>query len=138
MSDKFTLEIISPEGTILKVEASEVVIPSYEGEMGILKDHIPLITFLRPGFIQVHTNDSTKKFYIEFIFLIFLGAATSLSLPPFNYIIINFITGLYCINLIISTVVYPEMGIDIMPKTFTCSPCINICMNTSYTPMMSN
>ena len=49
MSDKFTLEIITPDQSILKSEASEVTIPSYEGQMGILKDHIPLITFLRPG-----------------------------------------------------------------------------------------
>ena len=64
MSDKFTLEIISPEGTILKVEASEVVIPSYEGEMGILKDHIPLITFLRPGLIKIKDNKETS-FFVE-------------------------------------------------------------------------
>ena len=64
MSDKFTLEIISPEGTLLKVEASEVVIPAYEGEMGILKDHIPLITFLRPGLINIKTN-TDQKFFVE-------------------------------------------------------------------------
>ena len=51
MSEKFQLEIISPDRSILKTDASEVVIPSYEGEMGILKDHSPLITFLRPGLI---------------------------------------------------------------------------------------
>ena len=48
MSDKFTVEIISPDQTILKQETSEVVIPSFEGQMGILNNHIPLITFLRP------------------------------------------------------------------------------------------
>ncbi len=64
MSDKFTFEIISPEGTLLKVEASEVVIPSYEGEMGILKDHIPLITFLRPGLIKIEDNKKTS-FFVE-------------------------------------------------------------------------
>ena len=64
MSDKFTLEIISPEGTILKVEASEVVIPSYEGEMGILKNHIPLITFLRPGIINIKAG-TEQKFFVE-------------------------------------------------------------------------
>tara|TARA_B100001121_G_scaffold217026_1_gene190453 strand:- start:427 stop:816 length:390 start_codon:yes stop_codon:yes gene_type:complete len=64
MSDKFTLEIISPEGTLLKVEASEVVIPSYEGEMGILKEHIPLITFLRPGLIKIEDNKKTS-FFVE-------------------------------------------------------------------------
>ena len=63
MSDKFTVEIITPNKTILKTESSEVTIPSYEGQMGILKDHIPLITFLRPGIISL--QDQEKKFYIE-------------------------------------------------------------------------
>ena len=48
MSDKFTVEIISPDQTILKQETNEVIIPSFEGQMGILNNHIPLITFLRP------------------------------------------------------------------------------------------
>ena len=64
MSDKFIVEIITPDQTILKHEASEVTIPSYEGQMGILKDHIPLITFLRPGFIKI-TGDKEKKYYVE-------------------------------------------------------------------------
>ena len=51
MSDKFKVEIITPDQKILSTEVSEVTIPSYEGQMGILKDHIPLITFLRPGII---------------------------------------------------------------------------------------
>ena len=63
MSDKFTVEIITPNNTILKTESSEVTIPSYEGQMGILKDHIPLITFLRTGIISL--QDQEKKFYIE-------------------------------------------------------------------------
>lgn len=64
MSNKFKLEIISPDKTILKKEAKEVVIPSYEGQMGILKDHIPLITFLRPGIITIESED-IKKYYVE-------------------------------------------------------------------------
>ena len=64
MSDIFTVEIISPDQTILKQEANEVIIPAYEGQMGILKDHIPLITFLRPGLINVKNKDE-KKFYVE-------------------------------------------------------------------------
>ena len=64
MSDKFTIEIISPEKSILNTEASEVILPSYEGEMGILRDHIPLITFLRPGLIKVK-NENEKIFFIE-------------------------------------------------------------------------
>ena len=64
MSNKFTVEIITPDRTMLKSEVAEVEIPSYEGQMGILKDHIPLITFLRPGFIIIKHEDE-KKFYVE-------------------------------------------------------------------------
>ena len=64
MSEKFQLEIISPDRSILKTDASEVVIPSYEGEMGILKDHSPLITFLRPGLIKVK-NGIESKYFVE-------------------------------------------------------------------------
>ena len=65
MSENFAVEIISPDQSILKSEASEVTIPSYEGQMGILKDHVPLITFLRPGLIVIKENSVEKKFFIE-------------------------------------------------------------------------
>ena len=64
MSDKFTVEIISPDQTILKQETNEVIIPSFEGQMGILNNHIPLITFLRPGIITIKAVGE-KKFYVE-------------------------------------------------------------------------
>ena len=64
MSEKYTIEIISPDSSIIKTETSEVVIPSFEGEMGILKDHIPFITFLRPGLINIKTN-TDQKFFVE-------------------------------------------------------------------------
>ena len=64
MSDKFTVEIISPDQTILKQETSEVVIPSFEGQMGILNNHIALITFLRPGIITIKA-EGEKKYYVE-------------------------------------------------------------------------
>ena len=63
MPEKFTVEIISPNKSIIKDETTEVVIPSYEGEMGILKDHISLITFLRPGKIKI--KDTNKTYYVE-------------------------------------------------------------------------
>ena len=63
MSDKFTVEIITPNSSILKLETNEVIIPSYEGQMGILKDHIPLITFLRPGVILIKAQEE-KKYYV--------------------------------------------------------------------------
>ena len=64
MSEKFSVEIITPDKSILKSDAREVTIPSFEGEMGILKDHIPLITFLRPGIISIK-NQVEKKFFAE-------------------------------------------------------------------------
>ena len=65
MSENFLVEIISPDKSILKSETTEVTIPSYEGQMGILKDHIPLITFLRPGFIVIKENNGEKKCFTE-------------------------------------------------------------------------
>ena len=65
MSENFAVEIISPDKSILKSEAVEVTIPSNEGQMGILKDHIPLITFLRPGLITIKENSGEKIFFIE-------------------------------------------------------------------------
>ena len=64
MSNEFTIEIITPENKVLKSDVSEVIIPSYEGEMGILKDHIPLITFLRPGIIEIK-DQNERKYFVE-------------------------------------------------------------------------
>ena len=64
MSENFTVKIITPDSSILKSEANEVTIPAYEGQMGILKDHISLITFLRPGLISIK-NQEEKKYYVE-------------------------------------------------------------------------
>ena len=65
MSEIFNVEIITPDKLLLKSDTTEVVIPSFEGEMGILKDHIPLITFLRPGIINIKDSNDEKKYYIE-------------------------------------------------------------------------
>ena len=65
MSENFNLEIISPDQTLFNAEVRETIIPAYEGAMTILKDHISLITFLRPGFIEVELNSKVEKFYIE-------------------------------------------------------------------------
>ena len=65
MPENFAVEIISPDKSILKTEGTEVTIPSYEGQMGILKDHIPLITFLRPGLVTIKENSDKKIFFIE-------------------------------------------------------------------------
>ena len=65
MSEKFNFEIISPDQALLNKEVKQVSIPAYECAMTILKDHISLITFLRPGFIEVEIENSIEKFYVE-------------------------------------------------------------------------
>ena len=65
MSEIFNIKIITPDQTILKSEATEVTIPSFEGQMGILKDHIPIITFLRPGIIKIHGKKDSQYFVEE-------------------------------------------------------------------------
>ena len=66
MSDKFILEIINPEASFfIDEDVSEVVLPAIEGEMGILKDHIPIISFLKPGLIKVYSKDKEEIFYVD-------------------------------------------------------------------------
>ena len=65
MSENFAIEIVSPNKSVLKEDTEEVTIPSFEGEMGILKDHISLITFLRPGVITIKKDNKEKKFFVE-------------------------------------------------------------------------
>ena len=64
MSENFTVEIISPDDSIIKTQTPEVIIPAFEGELGILKNHIPLITFLRPGIIKI-SGTTENKFLVE-------------------------------------------------------------------------
>ena len=66
MSDKFSIEIISPEKSFFSSnEVNEAVIPAYEGEMGILKDHISIISFLKPGIIKVFSKSGDENYYVE-------------------------------------------------------------------------
>ncbi len=67
MSEVFKLEIVNPEKSfLLKDKVSEVVIPAYEGEMGILKDHISIISFLKPGLVKVfETGSNQETYYVE-------------------------------------------------------------------------
>jgi len=66
MSEEYKLEIINPEESFLiKEDVVEVVVPAFEGEMGILKDHISIISFLKPGIIKVITKSSEEKYYLE-------------------------------------------------------------------------
>ena len=66
MSEEFKVEIVNPEKSFLsKEDVTEVVIPAFEGEMGILKDHISIISFLKPGIIKIFSKNNEEKFYVE-------------------------------------------------------------------------
>ena len=66
MEENFRIEIISPEKIIFSGDVNMTILPSYEGEMSILKDHIPIITFLRPGIIKVNKKEgSPEEFFVE-------------------------------------------------------------------------
>ena len=66
MNEEFNLEIINPDKSFLnKKDATEVVVPALEGEMGILKDHISIISFLKPGIIKVYSKSGEDQYYIE-------------------------------------------------------------------------
>ena len=66
MSDSFNLEIVNPEKLFLSLDnVSEVVVPAFEGDMGILKDHISIISFLKPGIVKVFTDNEVKELYVE-------------------------------------------------------------------------
>tara|TARA_A100001015_G_scaffold202709_1_gene226435 strand:+ start:656 stop:988 length:333 start_codon:yes stop_codon:yes gene_type:complete len=101
MLDKFNIEIITPSQTILKSQVTEVTLPSYEGQMGVLIDHIPLITFLRPGLVLIKGQEE-KKYYVEEGTVEFSNnnllilTSTAKNLPD---VIVNFKKDLY-INLL--------------------------------------
>ena len=66
MSEDFKVEIVNPERSFLvKEDVSEVVVPAFEGEMGILKDHISIISFLKPGIIKIISKSGDENFYVE-------------------------------------------------------------------------
>ena len=66
MSEEFKLEIVNPEKSFLiKEDVTEVLVPAYEGDMGILKDHISIISFLKPGILKVFSKSGEDKYYVE-------------------------------------------------------------------------
>ena len=66
MSENFKVEIVNPEKSFLvKDDVSEVVVPAFEGEMGILKDHISIISFLKPGIIKILSKSGDENYYVE-------------------------------------------------------------------------
>ena len=66
MNDEFKLEIVNPDKSFLiKDDVLEAVVPAFEGEMGILKDHISIISFLKPGIIKIFSKSGEEKYYVE-------------------------------------------------------------------------
>ena len=66
MSEEFKVEIVNPEKSFLiKEDVTEVIVPAFEGEMGILKDHISIISFLKPGIITINAKSLEEKFYVD-------------------------------------------------------------------------
>tara|TARA_B110000263_G_C15247383_1_gene482374 strand:+ start:387 stop:779 length:393 start_codon:yes stop_codon:yes gene_type:complete len=66
MSEEFKVEIVNPDKSFLsKEDVIEVVIPAFEGEMGILKDHISIISFLKPGLIKIISKSEEENYYVE-------------------------------------------------------------------------
>ena len=66
MSEEFKIEIVNPEKSfLLKEDVTEVVVPAFEGEMGILKDHISIISFLKPGVIKISSQSGEEHYYVE-------------------------------------------------------------------------
>ena len=66
MSEEFKVEIVNPEKSFLiKDDVIEVVVPAFEGEMGILKDHISIISFLKPGVVKVYSKSEENKYFVE-------------------------------------------------------------------------
>ena len=66
MSEEFKIEIVNPEKSFLvKEDVSEVIVPAFEGEMGILKDHISIISFLKPGIVKILSKSGNENYYVE-------------------------------------------------------------------------
>ena len=66
MNEEFKVEIVNPEKSFFsKEDVTEVIVPAFEGEMGILKDHISIISFLKPGIISICSKSGEEKFFVE-------------------------------------------------------------------------
>ena len=66
MSEEYSVEIVNPEKSFLsKDDVTEVVVPAFEGEIGILRDHISIISFLKPGIIKIFSKSGEESFYVN-------------------------------------------------------------------------
>jgi len=100
MSEEFKIEIVNPEKSFLsKEDVTEVVVPAFEGEMGILKDHISIISFLKPGIIKIFLNQeriitmlrmellSLKIIIYQFLQVLFLISKILIKQKLVNYLL---------------------------------------------------
>ena len=79
MSESFSIEIVNPEKSFLsKDNVSEVIVPAFEGEIGILKDHIPIISFLKPGIVKVFIGNEEENYYVEDVIVEFKNNSLSI------------------------------------------------------------
>jgi F-type H+-transporting ATPase subunit epsilon len=66
MNEEFKIDIVNPEKSFLtKDDVIEAIVPAYEGEMGILKNHISIISFLKPGIIKIKSKSGEESYYVE-------------------------------------------------------------------------
>ena len=66
MSEEYSVEIVNPEKSFLsKDDVTEVVVPAFEGEIGILRDHISIISFIKPGIIKIFSKSGEESFYVN-------------------------------------------------------------------------
>ena len=85
MSEEYSVEIVNPEKSFLsKDDVTEVVVPAFEGEIGILKDHISIISFLKPGIIKIYSRSGEDSFYVNDG--IIAVSYTHLTLPTTPYV----------------------------------------------------
>ena len=79
MNEGFNIDIVNPEKSFFSKEnVSEVVVPAFEGDIGILKDHIPIISFLKPGIVKIFTGTEEENYYVEDGFIEFKDNSLSI------------------------------------------------------------
>lgn len=69
MSNTLTVSVISPEKVLFEGAAAGVIAPAFDGEMGILPLHAPLMTLLGKGTLRIDTADGERRFGVDGGFL---------------------------------------------------------------------
>jgi F-type H+-transporting ATPase subunit epsilon len=65
MADKIAFDLVSPERLLLSEEADMVTVPGAEGYMGVMAGHMPLVSTLRAGMIDVLKDGTDRRFFIR-------------------------------------------------------------------------